>query len=180
MIIVLYMAIHYFLSVYHYRFFSIDVLAFWETFNIDCMAIGGVIGYAEYKKMKISSFLKNNFFFGAIVLSTVILVSQGINFGFFNLEIYAALFAVIILNLACNPALSKALEIKPFKFLGEISYGLYMYHPLCIIFSIKLLSLIGFLNNFSLYSSILFLTVSISFLSYKYFEKPFLKLKNKY
>lgn len=180
MIIVLYIVIHYFLSFHNHTIYGINVLAFWETFNIDCMAIGGSIAYIEYKKLKISSFLKNKLVFFITVLSTIILVSQGINFGFFNLEIYAVLFAIIILNLACNPIFSKTLEIKPFKFLGEISYGLYMYHPLCIVFSIKLLSMIGFLNNFSLYLSILFLTISISYLSYTFFEKPFLKLKNRY
>src|SRR6187551_1133492 len=42
--------------------------------------------------------------------------------------IYSVLFLVIIINVAKNPSSFLKMENRIFIFLGNISYGLYMYH----------------------------------------------------
>lgn len=95
-------------------------------------------------------------------------------------------FLVIILNVATNENSFLKLENKVLNFLGSISYGIYMYHFIIIFIVIKIMAYFNILFSFNLlqniilYSTIIFLTISISFISYHFFEKRFLKLKLKY
>jgi peptidoglycan/LPS O-acetylase OafA/YrhL len=73
------------------------------------------------------------------------------------------------------------LEKEWLDFLGKISYGIYVIHPFVILLFVYLyknLNLNFYFQNFVVYSSVLILTVLFSYLSYNYFEKPFLKLKS--
>ena len=75
-----------------------------------------------------------------------------------------------------------SLENKYFDFLGKISYGIYVIHPMLIFLFSKVLIDIspwGSLNYAIVYISILGSTILISHFSYKYFEIEFLKLKGK-
>lgn len=68
-------------------------------------------------------------------------------------------------------------------FIGKISYGIYVIHPLLIFYFSKLL---GKFNSDSLpnylliYTLITVTTISAAYLSYEFYEKRFLKLKLKY
>lgn len=75
------------------------------------------------------------------------------------------------------------LENRFFNFIGKISYGIYVIHAIVIFYAQKFLS--GFFsenifNYFVIYFLIISITIVLSFLSYNYLEKPFLKLKSKY
>jgi peptidoglycan/LPS O-acetylase OafA/YrhL len=105
----------------------------------------------------------------------------------FNDEIYSLLFGLIILNVATksNPIIK--LENRFLTFLGQISYGLYVYHWIIILTIIEILKQKfsnyienKFIMNLILYTGSISLTVLISYLSYQYFEKPFLKIKRKF
>lgn len=65
-------------------------------------------------------------------------------------------------------------------YLGKISYGLYAYHVLCIWLAARLLS--GHSAPAALLRSwlALALTIALAALSYRFFEAPFLELKEKY
>ncbi|OIQ30436.1 MAG: hypothetical protein BM564_03455 [Bacteroidetes bacterium MedPE-SWsnd-G2] len=94
------------------------------------------------------------------------------------------LFGVFITLLSLKPL--KLLEHRSLKYLGKISYGIYMFHPI-------IMQLVGFLflkyqldaseNNLVsvvfINVSIIALTIITSHLSYKYFESYFLSLKSK-
>jgi len=74
------------------------------------------------------------------------------------------------------------LETGVFDFLGKISYGIYIIHPLVIFLFAKILSSIEGADAgkyLLVYSSILLSTILFAFLSYQYFETYFLKLKTK-
>lgn len=111
-----------------------------------------------------------NFFFKTPILSTLII-------GFMYL------YSIIGISLNENSILKP--HNKYISYLGEISYGIYMYHMSSIFFVILILK--DTLSKLSpLYSSLLFyilvisLTILISSLSKKYFEDFFLiKLRNK-
>lgn len=75
------------------------------------------------------------------------------------------------------------LENNVFDFLGKISYGIYVIHPLLIFFSPGVLNLIDIgtpYKYFIVYLSILGVTIFIAYLSYTYFEKVFLNFKKKF
>lgn len=100
-------------------------------------------------------------------------------------EVYSILFIIIILNICSNPKSFVQLQYKGFDFLGKISYGLYMYHDIIIISMIKIFMLAGFAfggvwANIFLYVFIWGGTILLAYMSYQYFEKPFLRYKMKF
>jgi peptidoglycan/LPS O-acetylase OafA/YrhL len=65
-------------------------------------------------------------------------------------------------------------------YLGRISFGLYVYHQLALYLVSLATSKLGFHPSTLKTSPIAFaLTVAIAAASYRYFELPFLKLKNR-
>ncbi len=75
------------------------------------------------------------------------------------------------------------LENNIFDFLGKISYGIYVIHPLLIFFFSKVLNGIEvniYWKYCIVYFSILSTTIFISYISFEYFEKFFLKLKKNF
>ena len=98
-------------------------------------------------------------------------------------EIYSFIFLIIILNVSLNTKSIINLEYKIFDFIGKISYGIYVYH----MFIIYLLSILlkdvfknTYLSKFLLYLVIISLTIFISWLSYEFYEKKFLVMKEKF
>jgi peptidoglycan/LPS O-acetylase OafA/YrhL len=101
---------------------------------------------------------------------------------FFNSIIPMFFFGFVIVEQNySNKSFFKLGRIKALNWLGKISYGLYLTHMIAIYMVNFLFSEI-FPNKFmSLHILIVFvLTITLSSLSYTYFEKYFLKLKNKF
>jgi peptidoglycan/LPS O-acetylase OafA/YrhL len=70
-----------------------------------------------------------------------------------------------------------------FDFLGKISFGVYVYHPLLIFYVAKLYANVHgeSIGKFILvYTSVLLGTIVLSYFSYTYFESWFIKLKSKF
>ena len=156
------------------------ILEFWLSFNIDCMAIGGLFSYLLFSKSKLLSFFLNKFLFCIILILVCFLLISGINFVFFQYEVYAILFGILILNLSSNKSFSRILEHNLFNFLGQISFGIYMYHPFAIILTLNIFFYFKFVNNFLLFLLSIVITLVFAGLSFFYFEKYFLLQKNKY
>jgi len=157
--------------------------AYLATFHIDCMAIGGFYAIILYERKKILYLLLNNytFYITLIIVLTLITLGFKIPYIVFHYEFYAIFFGVIILNFSANPNIGISLEHKIFNYLGNISYGLYMFHPLGIIFGIKTTLLLSDTNsNTLIYLFTLAFTIVIATLSYKYFESFFVRYKSKY
>ena len=75
------------------------------------------------------------------------------------------------------------LRIRNIDYLGKISFGLYVYHPLSISFVGLLLKGMVFPSIFKIpvfFIIIILFTILLAGLSYRYFEKYFLKLKFNY
>ena len=71
------------------------------------------------------------------------------------------------------------------NYLGRISYGLFCYHGLVILFYEQLTKHVNGIDSpvavFFINPVVIFvLTIGISALSYQYFEKPIMSLRNKY
>lgn len=147
-------------------------------FNINCMALGGIFAVLVHKKNIYLNIIFERRIFFVTVIATILLLLFGVNFGFFHYDIYALLFAIIIVNLACNDDVNSVLENKITNYLGSISYGIYMYHFVSLTIAIR--TAIYFDALWVIYPITFILTFIISHLSYKYFESFFLKLKAKF
>lgn len=97
---------------------------------------------------------------------------------------YAVLFAIVILNVATNPDTLLKLRQPTLDRLGTISYGIYMYHPACIVLVVKLMkdasSHIGALaSDIAVYALSFGISIGVARLSFVFFERPFLQLKDR-
>ena len=100
-----------------------------------------------------------------------------------DLRIYCVLFSIVVVNGALNPRNIFRLETPVLNFLGKISYGIYMYHMMCIGIAFAIVRAVGgnaIVQNILLYILSIGLTILISWLSFDYFESFFLRLKPRF
>jgi peptidoglycan/LPS O-acetylase OafA/YrhL len=76
--------------------------------------------------------------------------------------------------------LSGILRWRPLAFIGVISYGMYLYNTLAVKFLRPTLAHVGIHHPAIAYPFIVGLTALIAWLSFRYFESPFLGLKQKF
>lgn len=154
------------------------IRTFYGLLNVDCMAIGGLAAVFLHQKARTLSILVNLPLFLLVLFATAALIASGTVVPYLNHEAYAVCFALLILNFAVHPRLARCLEFEPCHFLGKISYGLYLLHPIAIVLSIHLLG--GEAPAMVLYPACLLLTVGLAALSYRFIESPFLRWKVRY
>ena len=101
-----------------------------------------------------------------------------LNFHLFNVNEFEAsvIFAVFILNLATNPRLHLR-EPRILAWFGQRTYGIYMWHyPIMAIF----LTVAPGIGWPLLTLSMITFTLTVAAVSYRYFEHPFLRLKDRW
>jgi peptidoglycan/LPS O-acetylase OafA/YrhL len=181
-IIIAYLLIGGFLNSQYSDFlpFKKIIRAFWNSFTISCMAIGGFFAVLLFNKSKLLVLLKNVYLFYFILIATMLFLAKGVCIPYFHNEFYAVLFGIIILNFASNEKIKINLENKYLIYLGNISYGLYMFHPIGIMIGIIIASTIQIGSNWVIYPLTFLITILLSMVSYKYFESYFLKFKKKF
>ncbi len=153
----------------------------WYLFPIDNMAFGAlfaVIHFNNYKKL--IHFLQGKTLQLFVWLLTLTLLISGKSLGYFHHQIYALLFGILIFNLATNANTIINFKLKFLDYLGKISYGIYMYHSIFIVLSIKILQALHIVNNALIYVLSFGLTFAVSSLSYRFFEKRFIDMKQHY
>lgn len=148
--------------------------------------LGGIIigfgGYdflLKYFKPFFISLMGVGAFFVFTLLPPVFYNYEYIAIYFLLMGLSTTLFLFGVMN---SDFLKKIFSKKPLVYLGKRSYGLYLYHLLGIELSAYLLGKTIFASNNGLVSFLfaLGITIFVSVLSYKFIEKPFLKLKKKY
>jgi len=167
-------------------------------FKIESMAVGGLGAYLIYTygrsftesflfkvPIQIITFITLTVFLlfhcnihnnvWLIVFQTPVLSSLLIDFLF--------LYTIICISTVDNSIIR--LRSKTMSFLGEISYGIYMYHML-IIFGVILLlkkylvQIALVWSHIAFYGIVVFCTIFVSILSKYFFENYFLQLKRRY
>jgi len=88
------------------------------------------------------------------------------------------LVASVVIN--DNTILSRILTFKPIERIGKISYGVYIFHIYAIVVAERILDGLGYDNNLLLFILSFIIVVVASEFSYRYYEMPFLKLKEKF
>ncbi len=101
---------------------------------------------------------------------------------FFIHLFYNFLFLWLIVNISLNSKSLINLNYVWLNKLGDISYGIYMYHMLAIFFVILIFKhdlnqMNKFLSSISIYGLVISITILLSFLSKRYFEDYFLLAK---
>jgi peptidoglycan/LPS O-acetylase OafA/YrhL len=166
---------------YGYKFFIGS--NFFVFLRFQCMAIGGIGAYLYYKGKNISILtnpLLNIFSWGIFLLC---FANELDRVPFFGHEVLSIATVFIIVSQITGRNKIFSLENKLFNFLGKLSYGIYVIHPMVLFFIFKYYSSIGADGIFSallLYLSAILFTVLLSYLSYNYYERRFLKLKSKF
>lgn len=173
-----------------------NIYLFINQFKIEQMCIGGLGAYFAFKNTKeVSTFILFKRYSQILIyliliffLTTNLEILENsflreiyillfIKLGFFIIPL---LFLYVILNLSLNKKSLVNLENKVFKFLGEISYGFYVYHFLSVIVTIFILSKLNLIVGtipyaFLFYLVAISLNVLVSWMSNKFFEKPIIK-----
>lgn len=155
--------------------------------RMDCMAVGGVAAYLyDVQAERLLQVVYQRWFQVMLYGSLTVLTVLGTEFGLVTHEVYAVLFACVILNVATNHSTLLRLENPVLRYLGNISYGLYMYHFLCIRLAMNLTWVwfgdgqpFGLVANIMLYAFSMIFTILLATISYRTFEQYFLNLKQK-
>lgn len=158
-----------------------------SAFRMDHLAIGGIGAYLlVFHRSKLESIAFHPIVERLNIVLLVYLFLNNTRFLTFQSSIAAISVTIFLLNIASNPSSTISLENKVFSYLGRISYGIYMYHTLVICMATLLVKSTLNLNEQYLVSiaSIYLLSIAgsitLAALSYRFFEKPFLKQKAKF
>jgi peptidoglycan/LPS O-acetylase OafA/YrhL len=162
---------------------------FLATTKIESMAFGGLGAYVLYYNKESLLAILFSIPVQIFAFVSVPLVVLFIPVAFITVAhlAYSVSFLVIILNVAANPKSILRFKGKAIDYLGKISYGIYMYHLMCITFTIYALDAIfGFQQKLTVLESAMVYVISLAFtiiiasLSYEYIEKRFIKRKRKF
>lgn len=171
---------------YRYMMYLRTIQRFWDLFQIEQMSFGAIGAYVLfYKKEKILNAIYHPA--SQLLMAVGIIIILTVRYKFIGQTLLdALLFTILIINISTNKKFIIKLENPWYSYLGNISYGIYMYHTICISIVLTLLQKFRLdlgnqvLFNGLLYSFSVILTITLAALSYKYFESFFLKLKEKF
>lgn len=168
-----------------------------QTFSFEAMAIGGIGGYLLYTRGQTFNRL---FLFKTPVqilvftlVVTYLMFNNNIDHSLwkcmFQTPVFSALFVEVLFLyvIICVSTIDHSvvkLRSGALSFLGDISYGIYMYQMLVIFAAILflkdyLISLADPVSHLVYYLVVTLLVILVSTLSKLLFENHFLKLKNK-
>ena len=156
---------------------SHDFIFYFPIMHLSSFLMGNLAGlyFINYNKPK-----KNNDYFILIVLALIILALRfdiGLDYHNGGLSV---LFVPLILLIAHNKGIiTKICNWKPFIFLGEISYGIYILQVPIYRGATKLFKSLNLEHPFLKFYISLVLLIIVSALSYKYIEKPLRQKINK-
>lgn len=170
-----------------YDVLIIDKLArIWILLQVEQMAIGAIGAWLLFHQKKAAlSFIYRPLVFTISCFAVALLFIFKVEHWWIHYA-EAVVFAILIMNLSTNPAITFSMENKVLNALGNVSYGIYMYHTVCItvcLLTLKYFSVDQYdhtLFNVILYTASVVMTIAISYLSYEMFEKRFLEFKEKF
>lgn len=175
--------------VFRYCNLGNDRLLYYHTLSvISDLAIGGILALLAFGG-KVQPFLQELsrwkilliYILGIAMILLESRIFTGIFFVFQRVCVASFFAFVIAEQVYAQHSFVKIDSIPGMKRSGEFTYGFYMFHCIAIYYWHQVFSMFGWTGNilyFCLYLLLSFAsTYCISWLSYEYFEKPFLRLK---
>lgn len=149
------------------------------------MAIGGLAAYFYFKKTQHIYIIHHVVWqVAAWLVLALVLANLFHTSRILDHVIVSLVTVIVIINQISNPKTLISLNNKVLNYIGTISYGLYIIHPLVI------LLLMGVYRHYDITSKstivihltieALLLTFIVAHLSYTYYESRFLKLKQRF
>lgn len=161
--------------------------AMMEVSRYDCMAIGAMGGIL-FKQgtvlfWRLSTSLITQLLAWAMVVAAVL--NRFHIAGIVDHQVVAVLTVVIIVNVSSNPKSLLRLDCRMLDFVGKLSYGIYVIHPLIIFVLGALLGPACAHLNVAIryclaYTLIPTVTILVAYVSYETLEKYFLVLKDRF
>lgn len=167
---------------YLYPFSSIANFSLVNRF--DCMMVGGLgaILYVEGNKLFLK-WIDNKLIqvFALTIIGLLMINKFHINAIVDNIIISFVTLILIVGQINVKNRVV-SLDNNLFDFLGKISFGIYVYHPLVILLYAHFLGILNdrWYNYCLVFALITFTTILVAYLSYEYYERRFIKLKEKY
>ena len=153
--------------------------------RFECMSLGGIAallcirGHGLFLKVITNRITELFCWLGLLaMMANKFLVPETI-----SLDLAALIAIGLIVNLGYNTKPLVSLENQFFDFLGRLSYGIYIIHPLVIFYFALLLnhfSVNSTVKIFLAYGGTIFFTIAIAWISYTFFEKKFLRMKSRF
>lgn len=155
--------------------------------RIDCMAIGGLFALAVLQRDQLRGWMAPCYrlilhrltgMAGLVIFVGLLAASRHWNNSFYQL--YALLFGILIVRTSQQPV--RWLESAPLKFLGKISYGIYLLHHFVIYLIFREMSFMLALpspwGDLAVFVPACLFSVLTASLSYRLLESPFLRRKD--
>jgi peptidoglycan/LPS O-acetylase OafA/YrhL len=167
---------------------DLSTYKFWHglisSMRIQCMAIGGVGAMIYSTKPEYLHWIYGKKAQYLIYLLLAALLMSNTRVSTINDELYCGLFLIVILNIALNPHSLLKFSWSGFSRLGDLSYGMYLYHMFAVYIVIQYPKPQWLDEHWFLFwvqqFAVLLLTLILSWFSYMTIERFFLSLKNKY
>jgi peptidoglycan/LPS O-acetylase OafA/YrhL len=153
--------------------------------RFQCILIGaiGAILYFQKNSLFLKITTKTIFQFLSWLIILLIALNKFHIIEFLDHEFISVVTIFLIIGQIEKTRKIVNLDISFFDFIGKISYGIYVIHPLIIFYLSKVMTFTDKTNVSSyliVYFSVFMTTILLAYLSYEFFEKRFLFLKEKY
>lgn len=157
---------------------------FFHGTRFDCMAMGCLFGYMRATDHSFVTKLNGRSIGWASIGLTALCWFGGVHFDRFNDPIYAILFCMVILNLSGPIRVFPDPDRTVLGPIGKISYGIYMYHWMIILFVLDLVPY-GSIANDLVYNVVVHTlafggTLALSWISFNTLERYFLQKKARF
>ena len=166
----------------YFQWGNITPLYVTSTFRFDCMAMGGMAALLCLQGHRL--FLKIVTHRITEIICWLSLGLMAADWFYITPMLNHELAAVVGIGLIVNQSFNKKplinLENHFFDFMGRLSYGIYVIHPLVIFYYSRLINGIDLdplLRSILAYGGAIILSTGVAWISYEFYEKRFLRLK---
>jgi peptidoglycan/LPS O-acetylase OafA/YrhL len=177
------------------QFLAYDLLYRATPFRVDALLLGGAVALmlrgpeaARLRRLAVPLLIASTLALALAWLVAVRVLHQSSaadttvpwisTLGFSLIDLIAA--AVLLLTLQPGNLFFRAFSFRPLRWLGQMSYGFYVFHYLPIVFYDHLFDRVT-RHAWILEAVFAFVvTVCLSYVSFRFFEAPFLRLKDRF
>ena len=157
---------------------------FLDDLRFESMAVGGIGAYLlfyQHRALKwIYHPLLRRLAYVFFAVNVIVPFSYGVSLGEYpHLSLLlSVIFLYVIMNVGTRPGAARWLDRPLLNRLGDISYGIYLYHAPVIYLLLFILIRAGLgVNDLIYYPAAVALTLAAAFASRRWLEKPFLQHK---